>query len=165
MYKVACCLFYCGFMFWQHLRYYQASGWLSTCYRQYALYSTAPPGDQIAGVMIQIPTQSHNSDIDTEPTSGYTLLLMPSARLGSEKYKFGKPLLWLGCDSNSRPSAQESCTLSDSVIIAWLSTQKDIVRYGWHDLIHRHHHSLEIKLNEIILHLFRTHCFLNPQSH
>ena len=43
-------------------------------------------------------TQSHYPD--TKLTSPHSILLMPSARLGSDKYQFCKSLLWLDQESN-----------------------------------------------------------------
>ena len=50
------------------------------------VYSAASLEDQAADIMICYPTQSHYTD--TEPTSPSPILIMPSARLGSNKYQF-----------------------------------------------------------------------------
>ena len=49
--------------------------------------------------------QTHYPDSDTEPTSPYPTLIMPSAWLGSDNYKFYKSLVWLdpGSDPRFRP--------------------------------------------------------------
>ena len=49
------------------------------------LYSAVPLGNQVAVSMVQYPIQSHYPD--TERTSPCPILLMPSHRLGSDKYK------------------------------------------------------------------------------
>ena len=50
------------------------------------LYSTTPLRDQAASTMTRYPTQSHY--LETEQTSPCPVLIMPSARLGSNKYNF-----------------------------------------------------------------------------
>ena len=50
------------------------------------LHSVVPMGNQDASTMTWYPTQSHY--LDTEPTSPYTILLIPNAWLGSDKYEF-----------------------------------------------------------------------------
>ena len=54
-------------------------------------YSVAPLGKQTTGTMTQGPIQSHYPD--SELTSSCPILLMPSARLESDKYQFYKSLL------------------------------------------------------------------------
>ena len=67
----------------------QAQWWVAglvlTCGNANAcqLYSAASLRDQVAGMMICCATQSHYSDF--KPTQ---ILIMPSGRLGSEKYQF-----------------------------------------------------------------------------
>ena len=65
-------------------------GRLPTCDSIHSLwlYSAASMGIQVASTMIRKPTQSHCPD--TEPTNPCPILLMPSTRLGSNKYKFYK---------------------------------------------------------------------------
>ena len=60
------------------------------------LYSTAPLGDQATIIMIWYPTQLHYPD--SEPTSPWPTLIMPSVWLG-QVYIF-KSLVWLGQCSN-----------------------------------------------------------------
>ena len=67
------------------------------------LYSAAPLENQATRTMTQYPTQSHYPD--TEPTSPCPILLMPSARLGSDTYQFDKSLVWLDREANSRSPA------------------------------------------------------------
>ena len=63
------------------------SGWVPTCECVLmALYSAAPLGDQATSSITWYLTQSHYPD--TEPTSPCLILIMPSARLGSDQYKF-----------------------------------------------------------------------------
>ena len=51
------------------------------------VYSIVPLGNQAASsTMVKCPTQSHYPN--TEPTSPCPMLIMPSARLRSDKYKF-----------------------------------------------------------------------------
>ena len=71
------------------------SGRVSTCHSAHSwwLYSAAPMGNQTTGTMIQYPTQLHYPD--TELTSPCLILLIPTAILGSDKYKFDKSLVWL----------------------------------------------------------------------
>ena len=59
-----------------------------TCDGEYSwqLYNAAALGDQVAGPMTCYPTQLHYPD--TEPTSPCPILIMPSARLGSDRYQF-----------------------------------------------------------------------------
>ena len=65
--------------------------------------------NQAISTMTHYPTQSHYPD--TELTSLYALLLMLSIRPGSNNYQFCKSLVWIDRESNSRPPAQEGCTL------------------------------------------------------
>ena len=48
---------------------------------------------------------------DTVLTSPFSILLMPSSMLGGDKYQFDKPLIWIGWNSNARPSAREAYAL------------------------------------------------------
>ena len=57
------------------------------------VYSAATLGDQAANTTNQYPTQSYYPH--TELTSPCPILLMPSAWLGSDKYKFYKALVRL----------------------------------------------------------------------
>ena len=57
-------------------------------------------GDQATSTMTWYSTQSH--DPDTELTSPYTILIMSSAKLESDKYQFYKSLVWLDRESNFR---------------------------------------------------------------
>ena len=63
------------------------------------LYSAAPLGNQATTTMTQHPTQSHYPT--TELTSPCPILLMSSARLGSNKYQFYKSLVWLDQEPNA----------------------------------------------------------------
>ena len=62
------------------------SGWAPTTDSVYSwqLYGAAPLRKQTAGTLTRYPTQSHYPD--TEPTNPHPILLMPNARLGSDKY-------------------------------------------------------------------------------
>ena len=62
-------------------------------------HSAAPLWNQTFCTMTQYPTQSHYPDI--ELTSPCPILLMSSARLGSNKYKFDKSLIWLDWEPNT----------------------------------------------------------------
>ena len=68
------------------------------------LYRASPLRDHASGIMTQYPTQSYYHD--TELTSPRPILIMQSARLGSEKYQFCNSLDWLDWELNSRPSAR-----------------------------------------------------------
>ena len=76
------------------------SGWLSICDNAHSwrFYSATPLGNQAISTMTWCPTHSHHPV--TEPTSPCPILLMQSARLGSNKYRFYKSLLWLDQDVN-----------------------------------------------------------------
>ena len=50
------------------------------------IYSATTMGDQATSTLTLFPTQSHYHDI--EPTSPCHTLKMPSARLGSDKYRY-----------------------------------------------------------------------------
>ena len=50
------------------------------------LYSAAPMGDQAVSTMIRVATQSHEPD--TELTSHYTTLIMPSTSVVTGKHQF-----------------------------------------------------------------------------
>ena len=69
--------------------------WVSTCDSAHSwwLYSAGPLGDQATSTMIWYPTQSHYPD--TEPTSPCFILIMPSTRLGSDKYTFLSHWFWV----------------------------------------------------------------------
>ena len=74
-----------------------------TCVHSWRLYSAPPFGNQAASTMTWYPTQSHYPV--TEPTSPCPILLMPSTKLGSNKYHFCKSLVWHDWESNSRSPA------------------------------------------------------------
>ena len=63
------------------------SGYVPTCARLYSweLYSAAPVGDQVTSTMSTYPTPSHYPD--TELTSPFPSLIMPSTRLASTEYQ------------------------------------------------------------------------------
>ena len=65
--------------------------------RSWWLYSAVPLGDQVASTMTCYPTQSHYPDIKL--TRPCPLLLMLRASIGSNKYQFGKLLVWPNCRS------------------------------------------------------------------
>ena len=67
----------------------------------------APLGDQAASTITWFPIQSHYPDAEIT----IHILVMSSARLGSDKYQFCKSLVWLDWDSNSLPSLHEACIL------------------------------------------------------
>ena len=52
------------------------------------LHSTAPLANLVASIMTQYPTQLHYSG--SVLTSPCPILIIPSARLGSDKYQFYK---------------------------------------------------------------------------
>ena len=84
------------------------SGRAPTCERVHLWwrYSAAPLGNQTTSTMTQYPTQFHY--LNTELTSHHpVLLLMPNAKLGSNKYKLLKSLIWLDRNPNSRSPARE----------------------------------------------------------
>ena len=54
------------------------------------LYSAATLANQAVSTMIWYPTQSYY-----QPVLPFLILIMPSAWLGSDKYKFWKSLVWL----------------------------------------------------------------------
>ena len=64
------------------------SGWVLTCHSAHSwlLYSAASLGHQAASTMTCYPTQSHYPN--TELTSPCPIIIMLSARLGSNKYQF-----------------------------------------------------------------------------
>ena len=61
--------------------------WVPTCDSAHSrwLYSAASLEHQAVSSMVCYPTQSHYPD--TEPTSPCPILIMPSTRLGSDKYQ------------------------------------------------------------------------------
>ena len=63
--------------------------WVSA--HSWRLYNAAPLGHQANSAMTLSHTQSHYPY--TEPTSPCAILIMPSARLGSDKYHFDKSLV------------------------------------------------------------------------
>ena len=71
-----------------------------------SLYCAASLRDQAISTMTWHPTQSHYPD--TEPSSPCHILIMRSAWLGSDKFKFVKSLVWLDCGSNSQSSTHEA---------------------------------------------------------
>ena len=71
--------------------------------------SAAPMGDKTTSIMTQLLAQPHYPD--TGLTNPCPILVIPSARLGSEKHTFCKPLVWFDQNSNSRPYIWEACTL------------------------------------------------------
>ena len=75
-------------------------------------HSAVQLGDQAADTMIWYPTQSHYPD--SVQTSPFSILLIQSGKLGSDKFKFGKPLAWLNHAPNSQPSTWESLRSTDS---------------------------------------------------
>ena len=52
-----------------------------------SLQGATPIGDHASGTIMRYPTQSHYPD--TESISPYTFPVMPSARLGHDKYNLG----------------------------------------------------------------------------
>ena len=69
------------------------TGWILTCdsAHQWQRYSAAPVGDQAAGTMVRLLTQLQYTD--TELTIPCPILVMPIARLGSDKYQFCKSMV------------------------------------------------------------------------
>ena len=78
------------------------SGHTPTCHSAHSwrLHSAVPLGDQATGTMTQYPTQSHYPD--NVLSSPYPIILMLSARLGSDKYQV---IGFLGWDLNSLSGA------------------------------------------------------------
>ena len=77
------------------------SGRVQTCNSVHSwwFYSAAPLSHQAANTMTWYLTQWHYTD--TELTSPCLILLMQSTKLGSEKYQFGRPLIWVYGELNS----------------------------------------------------------------
>ena len=73
-------------------------------------YSAVLLWDHTAGTMTPFLILSDYPDTDL--TSSCHILVMPSTRRDSDKYKFGKSA-WLGGDSNSGPSIWEDYALTD----------------------------------------------------
>ena len=73
------------------------------------LYSAAPLRNQAAITMAQFPTESHYPV--TEPTSPCPILIMPSTKLGSNKYQLYKSLVWLDRGLNPRAPACETSAI------------------------------------------------------
>ena len=63
--------------------------------------------DQATGTMT--PTQAHYPD--TVLISPCLILLMPSIRQDTDKYRFCNSLAWVDRESNSRPCTWEACAL------------------------------------------------------
>ena len=84
-----------GFTSWQHLRPYQKENWLAIVHTQYD-FIVLPPLAWESTLLAHWPNfpLSHIILILSKPTP-CIIQVMPSARLGSDKYKFGKPLVWL----------------------------------------------------------------------
>ena len=101
------------------------TGGIPTCHsvRSWRLYNAAPLGNQVT--MTQYPTQSCYSD--TELTSSHPILLLPSARLRSYKYKFCKSLVWLDRKPNSQSPACEARTLLISPLCHVLRVQSELI--------------------------------------
>ena len=85
------------------------SGWVPPCNSVHSwwLYSAAPPGDQATDTITWYPTQWHYSD--TMGTSPCPILIIFSARLGNDKYKFD--LIWLDREPNFQSLTPKSCGL------------------------------------------------------
>ena len=68
------------------------TGWAPTCDSAHLWqhYNAAPLRDQVTGIMVQCPAQSHNHN--TELASPCPFLLIPNARLGCDKYQCRKLL-------------------------------------------------------------------------
>ena len=99
------------FTSWQHLRSYQDL-WQCTVIAMLYIIRAASQEDQAYKThhdLMTYPTESHYHD--TELTSPGHILLMLSARLGSDKYQFCKSLVRLDQESNSQPSAREAIAL------------------------------------------------------
>ena len=78
------------------------------------------------------PTQSHYPD--TELTSSCPIILMPSARLGSNKCNICMSLIWLDWDLNSRPSTRETA-LYQSLHSADSTTASNRYLCVFHDIL------------------------------
>ena len=63
---------------------------------------------QLRNQMKRYPTQSHYPD--TELTSPCPILLMPTTKLGSDKYQFYKSLVWLDYEPKSQTRDLNSAT-------------------------------------------------------
>ena len=110
----------CLLLFYVLGTYKVISGRVSTydSVQSWQLYSASSLGYQTTIIMTCYPTQSHYPD--TEPTRPCPLLILPSARLGSDKYQFVKWLVWLnqelnlqGPDSNLEGSDFRSSSTGD----------------------------------------------------
>ena len=64
--------------------------------------------------LTQYPTQSCYSD--TEQASPCLFPLMPSARLGSDRYQFGKPLLWF---RDLPPGEPANIDADSAIVFSW----------------------------------------------
>ena len=80
------------------------------------LYTGAPLRKQASHTMTWYPTQSYCPD--TELTSSCPILLMPSARLGNDKYRVYnyRSLVWLNGEKKSQSPTFKGHTLSMWVI-------------------------------------------------
>ena len=100
----------CCFKSWQHLRSDQDGNWLMTVHIHgnfivQPYWEIRPPG-----TTTQHPTLSRYPD--TELTSPCPNLLIPSARLGSDKHQFYKSLVWLDWEPNSRSPTRDASALT-----------------------------------------------------
>ena len=86
--KVVCLFMVALFLFHVLSTSKVISGWVSTCKgtQSWQRYSPAPLGNQATSTMTWYPTQWHWTD--TEPTSHFPILIMPSNRLESDEYQF-----------------------------------------------------------------------------
>ena len=122
------------------------SGWTLICDSAHSWWfnSAAPLGNQAPGTMTRNPTQSHY--LNMELTSSCSILLVPYARLGSDKYQFYEPLISLDREPISRtlgPHSTDSVTAPDiqcdrySVgrVWRWCKTRKVINNLPFHNLM------------------------------
>ena len=72
------------------------------------LYSTVSLELEAAGTMTCYPSMAHYPD--TQPTNPCPVLIMLSARLGSDMYQFSKSLVWLNQSSKTVRSRFEPIT-------------------------------------------------------
>ena len=109
---------------------------LSTIITNKRLYSALPLGNKVLSTMTQYATQSHYPG--TELSTPGSVLLMLSAKLGSDKCQFCTSMLWLGLESNYRsPSHTGGLRFSHSITASsrWWDQFPRINKANWRQLI------------------------------
>ena len=105
-----------------HIRHGSAHSW--------RLYSIAPPGDRETIWW----TLTHYPAPERSTTGPCPILVMSSSRLGGDKCKFGKSLVWRCLDLNPWSSTWGASALFDSVTVSGLRSHM----YIMHTYIHMH---------------------------